>query len=268
LGHTAEENRLVVKKVLVIGDVCTDVYQYGSAVRICPEAPVPVFVPSYKLETSGMAANVFNNLSVIPGIDPTLIGNIDYIEKLRYVDSSTMQIVLRVDSGEPVKSRFSVKDANIEDYQAVIISDYDKGFLSYYDIRDIASRNPIVFLDTKKLIKEEFFTDVKFIKINRSEYESSQTFLGSWSEGKIILTDGGSGAHYKGNQFSVPTVSVKDMTGAGDTFIAGLCSNYLTTWNIESAIKFANRCSTQVVQRNGVSVLDFSSLSLDPLEVF
>ena len=30
-------------KILLIGDNCTDVYQYGVVDRISPEAPVPVF---------------------------------------------------------------------------------------------------------------------------------------------------------------------------------------------------------------------------------
>ena len=30
-------------KLLVIGESCLDVYQYGDSVRLCPEAPVPVF---------------------------------------------------------------------------------------------------------------------------------------------------------------------------------------------------------------------------------
>jgi bifunctional ADP-heptose synthase (sugar kinase/adenylyltransferase) len=29
-----------MKKVLVIGDSCTDVFRYGNCDRLCPEAPV------------------------------------------------------------------------------------------------------------------------------------------------------------------------------------------------------------------------------------
>jgi len=36
-------------KILLIGDNCTDVYQYGTVDRISPEAPVPVFVPKYDI---------------------------------------------------------------------------------------------------------------------------------------------------------------------------------------------------------------------------
>jgi ADP-heptose synthase, bifunctional sugar kinase/adenylyltransferase len=38
-------------KVLVVGDTCSDVYLYGECKRMCPDAPVPVFVPTFERET-------------------------------------------------------------------------------------------------------------------------------------------------------------------------------------------------------------------------
>ena len=35
-----------MKKILVGGDSCTDVFIYGDIERISPEAPIPVFVPT------------------------------------------------------------------------------------------------------------------------------------------------------------------------------------------------------------------------------
>jgi len=37
-------------KILVIGDSCKDVFIYGKANRLCPEAPVPVFIPQRKTD--------------------------------------------------------------------------------------------------------------------------------------------------------------------------------------------------------------------------
>ena len=37
-------------KILVIGDSCKDVFIYGTANRLCPEAPVPVFIPKRRLK--------------------------------------------------------------------------------------------------------------------------------------------------------------------------------------------------------------------------
>ena len=53
----------------------------------------------------------------------------------------------------------------------------------------------------------------------------------------------------------VKDVEVKDLSGAGDTFLAGLACTFLNTNNIEESIKFANTCATSVVQKKGVTVL-------------
>ena len=55
--------------------------------------------------------------------------------------------------------------------------------------------------------------------------------------------------------FPVKEVPVKDVSGAGDTFIAGLVRGYLDTNSIEKAIDFAQKCTTLVVQKHGVSTV-------------
>ena len=73
---------------------------------------------------------------------------------------------------------------------------------------------------------------------------------------KLIVTLGKNGATYKTKQYSVKEVDVKDMTGAGDSFLAGLVVEYIKTKNIEKSIKFANKCATQVVQKKGVVTIN------------
>ena len=48
-------------KILLIGDDCLDVYQFGTVDRISPEAPIPVFECTHKDTKSGMAGNVAKN---------------------------------------------------------------------------------------------------------------------------------------------------------------------------------------------------------------
>ena len=50
-------------------------------------------------------------------------------------------------------------------------------------------------------------------------------------------------------------VEVKDVSGAGDTFISALCCRYLKSHNIQESILFANECATTVVQKRGVSTI-------------
>ena len=87
-----------MKRVLVIGDSCEDIFVYGKCDRICPEAPVPVFVPVETKINGGMSKNVFNNLgSLNPSVEYSLITNPNKIIKTRYVDYKTNQMIVRVD---------------------------------------------------------------------------------------------------------------------------------------------------------------------------
>ena len=56
------------------------------------------------------------------------------------------------------------------------------------------------------------------------------------------------GFHY----FPVESVDVHDLSGAGDTFLAGLVMKYLDTSNTNEAIEHANKCSAKAVQERGV----------------
>jgi sugar/nucleoside kinase (ribokinase family) len=71
----------------------------------------------------------------------------------------------------------------------------------------------------------------------------------------LIVTLGGEGCLYNGKNYPVKKVSVKDVSGAGDTFLAGLVYGYLDTNSIYKAIKFAQECTTIVVQKHGVSTV-------------
>ena len=50
-------------KILLLGDDCIDIYQYGTVNRISPEAPVPVVTLQDSEERPGGAANVALNLA-------------------------------------------------------------------------------------------------------------------------------------------------------------------------------------------------------------
>ena len=71
----------------------------------------------------------------------------------------------------------------------------------------------------------------------------------------LIITMGADGAKHKNIIYPVEEVEIKDVSGAGDTFLAGLVSQYIKTKCIETSIKFANDCATKVVQKKGVSVV-------------
>jgi len=246
-----------MNKVLIIGDSCLDEYIYCTTNRFCPDAPVPILKPESFVSTLGMAGNVADNLEAL-NVEVKLISNANKIKKTRYVDSRTNHMFVRVDEGEddvfPIAKK-SLEEIVWEDYNAIIISDYCKGFIDEATISYIAEQHPVTFLDTKKPI-DNYAKDITFIKINDVEYRYSADFLNKDYLDRLIITRGPNGAEYEGKIYPVKKVDVRDTSGAGDTFLAGLVSNYLENYNIVEAIKFANKCSTQVVQKKGTAKIN------------
>ena len=241
-----------MSKVLVIGDSCKDIFVYGDIHRVCPEAPVPVFNPTHQTENDGMAKNVVRNLEAL-GCDVEFISNDNSIKKIRYVDNRSNQMVLRVDENDTCREINSKEIDYIEkhhsEFDAVIISDYCKGFLDEMKINWIAYKCDNVFLDTKKEIGD-WIDNIDFIKINELEYKKN--YRGNPNDDKLIVTLGSKGCRYKDEVFPVEEVSVKDVSGAGDTFMSGLVLEYIKTNDIRKSIKFAQQCTTKVVQKPGV----------------
>jgi D-beta-D-heptose 7-phosphate kinase/D-beta-D-heptose 1-phosphate adenosyltransferase len=243
--------------ILVIGDSCKDVFVYGTCDRLCPDAPVPVFIPAHKKENRGMAGNVYQNLLSLKA-DVDLITNDSEIAKTRYIDEKTNHMVVRIDSGEEKIERIeNIEDYHYCDYDAIVISDYNKGFLNEEDIEYISQQHQIVFLDTKKLLGD-WTKHVNFIKINEVEYQKTQhlTKDKDWYRKKLIVTKSSKGCSYNDDIFSVKKVEIKDSAGAGDTFLAALVYRYILEKNIIDAITFANKCATLVVQQKGVNTID------------
>ncbi len=246
-----------MKKILVIGESCQDVYQYGDSNRLAPEAPVPVFNKNgERTVTGGMAMNVYNNIKSISNHDVTLLTNENHesVRKTRFVDTRTNYVVLRLDENDKNYERIDVRIYDYSKFDAVVISDYNKGFLTKDEIYYIASNSNVSFLDTKKILGP-WANAVSFIKINDFEYENTKEKIDSEIRKKLIITCGPHGANYLGQNFPVPKGEIKDTAGAGDTFIAGLASKYVDTRDIAAAIRFANECATAVVQKKGVSVV-------------
>jgi len=245
-------------KILVIGESCRDIFNYGKCERLCPDAPVPVFKPTHTEENEGMAMNVKNNLEAM-GIEVDLHTNDNWREltKTRFVEFKTNHMFLRIDEGEGYYGQSHVQTIalNYRFYDAVIISDYNKGFLTEKDIQFIATQgHPLTFLDTKKSIGS-WCKDVKFININNDEFKRAKRNLRREVADKIIVTLGPDGALHKGKIFPVPKVEIKDSSGAGDTFIAALAVKYVQTGDIDQAIRAANLAATKVVQKKGVTTV-------------
>ncbi len=185
----------------------------------------------------------------------------EFICKKKYIDEKTNHTILRVDIEPEVKTilpqELRLLLTNAEDkWDAIVVSDYGKGYLDHSSIEFICQSHPMVFVDTKKQI-DLFLKDVAFIKINEPEWKATKDNINprDW-EDKIIVTLGSEGCMYNDEVYPVSIVDVLDLSGAGDTFMCGLVMKYVQTENIKEAIHFANDCAMRVVQKKGVAVLD------------
>ncbi|MBP6721233.1 MAG: hypothetical protein KA239_02860, partial [Bacteroidia bacterium] len=156
------EKALPGLKVLVIGDLMLDRYHFGRVTRISPEAPVPVVDVERTENRPGGAANVALNIRSL-GAAVTLcgvIGNDDHGDLLikslavQGLDASLVittsdrptttktriignnQQILRVDheSREAIGKQLEEElihslGKRIQEFDAIILEDYDKGLL-------------------------------------------------------------------------------------------------------------------------------------------
>ena len=158
-------------KILLIGDSCKDIYHYGVCERISPEAPVPILRETRIEKKHGMSSNVRSNLLAF-GLNVDHFTNKEVIEKHRFIDEIHRQHLLRCDSGEGKKiTPFNVKEINEQnDCEIVVISDYDKGFLTHSICKYICKifSDKVIFVDTKKKDLSCFSNCI--IKINEKEF--------------------------------------------------------------------------------------------------
>jgi ADP-heptose synthase, bifunctional sugar kinase/adenylyltransferase len=241
-------------KLLIVGDGCCDYTHYGSIKRISQEAPVPIFDLDYTESKLGMTYNVkenFINLGLTDIDSHTFV-----IEnKHRYIEKKFSHQVYRVD--EKTNTQLDILDAvlkSIEEntYDAVVISDYDKGTLSYQNIEQIikSCKPAPVFIDTKKKDLAKFKNCI--VKINEDEYQNSVSH-----SSKMIVTRSDKDVLYLENgktveNFPVDKVDLHDVTGAGDSFLSAFVVYFMATNSLQDAINFAIKSSQITVQKVGV----------------
>lgn len=232
-------------KVILIGDVCIDEYQYGNATRLSPEAPIPIFTPTYFEKQNGMAYNVENNLKKF-GIQVTSYFGKPSI-KTRLIHEKSKHHMIRIDK-DVLSDPLSKDTIFPNEIDAFVISDYNKGFVTYELINKIeeeyGDKVPI-FIDTKK--PNLCFFKKSILKINELEFNSRTS-----DNINMIVTRGSKSVLYKGKEYSVPKVPVFDVCGAGDTFLSSLTYKFLMTKNMDESIKFAIRASCITIQHLGV----------------
>ena len=163
------------------------------------------------------------------------------------------------DKVDPIKPA-EVKMAFLtSEFDALVISDYDKGFVKVEDLMTFCQNfTGPVFIDTKK--KDLFSAQNVIFKINHKE---ASTLRVQPAKQNLITTVGGQGAWYMDKLYPSENVDVFDVVGAGDTFLAALCAEFLKEHDMEASIKIANKASAIAVQNYGCHTLtpdDINSL--------
>lgn len=241
--------------ILVVGELCEDNFIYGECKRLSPEAPVPVMNPIYTVQNPGMSGNVVENLKAL---DNNL--NIEHwyqserVFKTRFVDKKTNHMFLRLDDGESFISPMTHSQeriASIKEFDLVIVSDYDKGFLDDEWLKYLGKFSGLSILDSKRKLTKEIVESYTFVKLNEKEYFENKNVHDCRN---IITTLGERGAKFDGVIYESPKPQETiDVSGAGDTFTSAFILAYYKTKDIGQSIIYANEKSSLVVSKRGVA---------------
>jgi len=256
-----------MKNILLIGETCTDEFIYGSVDRISQESPCPIFLSNGDKETTeGMCANVKNNIDHLSDdLIVDIITNASPIIKRRLIDTRHNVMVYRVDESDTTRRIDISLISNTDKYDAVVVSDYNKGFLLDEDLSSIGSLFQCPkFIDTKKILNSSWSRKFNFIKVNYEEYKNSLILHKDKERLKqmchnLIVTQGKNGALLlsagQESKFEGINISCKHVSGAGDSFLSGLVVSYLESKNIKQSIDFANSCAALAVSKENISIV-------------
>lgn len=241
--------------ILVVGELCEDNFIYGECKRLCPEAPVPVMNPIQTIQNPGMSGNVVENLkSLDSDVNVEHWYQTERVFKTRFVDIKTNHMFLRLDDGEAFISPMTPsqeKLTSIKNYDIVIVSDYNKGFLDNEWLKYLGRFSKLSILDSKRKLTKEIVESFTFIKLNEKEFNNNLDLKDCKN---IIVTLGEKGAKYDETLYSSPNPKETiDVSGAGDTFTASFILEYFKTKDVEKSIVYANEMSSIVVSKRGVA---------------
>ncbi|MCA9213107.1 MAG: D-glycero-beta-D-manno-heptose 1-phosphate adenylyltransferase [Planctomycetales bacterium] len=310
-------------RILVLGDLMLDRYTTGIAERVSQEAPVLVLSSKSVEHRLGGAASVANMVAAL-GADVVaagVVGDDAVGEQLKrslqdasvstefVVTDSERQTtlkerfvgrngsglpsqILRVDTeskhdlNESIERRLvELVTSSIDDFDAVLISDYAKGVCTrrlLNRVISVANEAAVpTLVDPGRDRDFSIYRNVSLIKPNRIEsslaigkpirthdeainggaelcnrFDIDAAIITLDSDGMCLVTHNG-----EGQIFSTTARSVYDITGAGDMVLSvlGLC--LAGGVQIENAIQIANVAAGLEIDRAGVAVLNRSEIA-------
>lgn len=287
-----------MKNILLIGDIVIDKYYFGQCKRLAPEGPFPVISVNKIINKLGCLGNVLENVreffdtiylitcinekTIQPLITKIKDYNIEHfnihqdnrklIKKNRifannqYISRFDEEIINNINS-ENEKTIINYIENIICDIDVVLLSDYNKGFLTNSITQNIINmanqNNKVTFVDPKgndytkykncTLIKPNKQEATDFFKkdiTSENINEFSNKILDDLNIKFILNTLGSEGMRFIEKDISsnknniiykniIPS-QVIDVTGCGDTILAGLCIYYSKYGNFKNKHYFLN----------------------------
>jgi D-glycero-beta-D-manno-heptose-7-phosphate kinase len=298
-------------RIVVLGDVMLDEFIWGNVSRISPEAPVPVVNIQRESTRLGGAANVLANVSAL-GANANVIGVVGAdaaAEKLRdglrqtggaQTDEMLIedenrpttiklriiahnQMVVRADrehrgqvNGAVEARIISTAKEAIDNAQALVVSDYDKGVITPKILSEVLpfAYGRIPVLIDPKLKNFDAYRPANLVtpnhhealKVSNLEEDNDETLQQAarlirarLSCDAVLITRGESGMMLV--EGDAPTVYVEtaaqevfDVTGAGDTVIATLAAAMAAGASMTEAAVLANHAAGIVVGKVGTAI--------------
>ena len=301
----------VDRNVLVVGDLMLDTYLWGDINRVSPEAPVPIVEVNKIEHNPGGAANVALNLASL-GCQVSLIGLIGTdaegtILKNLLDQHNIICTDLVVSESWPttVKSRIiahnqqvvradrelnkdlskssnnnlikSVKSI-IENIDAIILGDYNKGVLNLASIKAVIqtanNAGKPVYVDPKES-NFNAYKNVRLFKPNLLEFKNSYInneslevagfqFKDEINAEILMITRGADGVSlFDGSDyhhFSTKARLVHDVSGAGDTVIATFTLSDICGASPKESVTLSNYAAGRVCEEVGVVPISLEML--------
>ncbi|MDQ6634411.1 MAG: PfkB family carbohydrate kinase [Gemmatimonadota bacterium] len=296
------------RRIAIVGDAMLDIYLRGEVERISPEAPVPVVRVRERTLALGGAANVAQNVAAFGArcVLVAAVGRDSPAERIRQmlagmgaddgalveVDRPTTtktrilargQQVVRFDEeedadlvGEELAGLLALVEASLDDADALILEDYNKGVLTPAVIERsiaIALRRGIPVIVDPKYRNFFHYRGATIFKPNRRELESAlgaavdldhpealPATLARLGVAHLLLTLGERGMVLVGREgevHRVPTTArdVYDVVGAGDTVTAYLAGMMAAGASATEAAIIANFAAGVEVGKLGAATV-------------
>jgi bifunctional ADP-heptose synthase (sugar kinase/adenylyltransferase) len=269
-------------RILCIGDFIQDIFFWGEAKRLCPEAPVPVIVPAngekYFIEDirSGGGGLVQAQLREL-GAD--CLGRYGSLStKRRYFACD--RLICRLDEDSELTDWDGVAlEPSLEWADVFVVSDYGKGAMTFELARKIVDTGKPCYVDAKN---HWAWFEGKNVTIFPNHHEAtpvasdininSQYYVRECIFGRVVSKMGKDGCRLNDDvlrDLVIPAnvTSIVDQCGAGDIFMAGFVWARSLQFPIVDCLQVANILAGESCLHLGTFVVprQFAESVLDKL---